>query len=357
MRYSALTRELNDSYATLQRIRWRDSLTTLAAESATDGLAVLAPASADQQELAELEGYLTELEAALEPRDPNVVLAIVYQDFMHGIDPAITTDWRSRSETYLTEHDGVKYCIRIELSKLPERAVSGALEWYRSAAERSRNTEILSSALGACRLYARYGAPGAHVQTWLEAGGAELAARGSAPRGDRAFAYCGPDRRCLEGRKYLFGMSTLGYARPIVLDECLAADAEACGAIFLDPSLASRGTAVERRFATRAGALSISDHTTGFAISEAQYLLGDLEEAFGADAFGRFWRSEEPVVEAFESAFGTDPGTWVLSWFESVVGVDPPGPHLARSATFGTFLALSLFAALTAAVNRRRRVA
>jgi len=87
----------------------------------------------------------------------------------------------------------------------------------------------------------------------------------------------------------------------------------------------------------------------------ATYLLGDLEREYGAERFGRFWRSQDDVAEAFATAFGRPIGDWTAAWVAAHLGTVIPGPALPRQASFGTVLAL-LLGALAAGAWQRRRV-
>lgn len=343
LRHSALLRDLSDSHATLKRIRWMDSLSARIVASAEEQPVVLAPATVDPAQLAELRDLMAARAHDLERRDPQIVLGYVFQPLDHGGDPSIRTDERGRIETYVGRRDGIDYCLRIDVTRGPALSVRRALEDLR---DRSR----AAPTLGTCRLYAKYGLPGEPVRRWLEHGATAYARR------DVAQTASEPATPWF-GRRYIFGSYLFGRAGSLTVDQCLAGREDACAAIFLDPGLAELSITRDREQARRAAALSVRDDARILS-GEGMFLLSDLERAFGPEAFARFWTSDADVESAFRDAFGVEVGAWMLSWADATLGVDLPGPQLAGSgSTLPVVLTLALFALVAIARVRKHTVA
>ena len=153
------------------------------------------------------------------------------------------------------------------------------------------------------------------------------------------------------------GIRAFGGLDALESEHCLSGDPEACAAIVLNPDLADKGGAEQRRITRRSPAFVVGPvRSVMFAGYEHQFLLSDLEREFGPEVFGRFWRSEEGVRDAFETAFGEDLGEWVVRWIDLGVGIEHAKPAPTLSATFGSLLLISLMTGLATYVHRRRRV-
>ena len=83
------------------------------------------------------------------------------------------------------------------------------------------------------------------------------------------------------------------------------------------------------------------------------FLLFALEEEFGTDRFGAFWRSPQEPAEAFHEAFGEPMGAWVMRWLRSYMDPTPRGPGVPAQATLFSLLALGLLAGVAVRYGRR----
>jgi hypothetical protein len=335
LRHQALASELNDVRALFDRTRRAMTLPELAVASATDGVAAVAPDA-----VAALERVLRAEVEGLTVRDPAVVIAYAYDTLATAY-----LDLRARAETYAGVVDGTAYCLQV-VTVRPELLGSFLADDVIGRPPRQTDVRSLTrSRLGACRFYASYGAAGTHIQAWL-AGGAAAFAR--SPRGNVSDRY----RSTLPRRSFL-AIHLAGNEPGLVTEHCWSGDGESCVAAFLDPDLVDPSGSSQRRAARRAPALATG---TEYGDPFSTTLLADLEFEFGADAFRRFWTSEDEVRRAFEAAFGVDLGDWLLSWVDREQGLEPATPAPTRSAAFGGLLLVSMATGLAGVLQRRRRV-
>lgn len=342
IRFEALQAEARTTGDVLFRMMWADSLSSLTLEEADEGVAVLSPgdgeAVADQRSrlAARIRGQINRREG----EGRRMVFGYVLQPHSHRqSDGAYSA--RERTETYVGTRDGVDYCMQV-------RVVQAAYV-TRTLAMRIAGTDRtlpVTDELGPCRFYLAYGFAGPRIQEWLERGGAEFAAEEGVEAG------AGERRLGPPGRRWLLGASVLRGEGALGLSRCLAGLPSACGALFQAPDdlflTAHQREVVRRSPVTSLGAAS----GYGRTLLDGEYVLADLEDEFGREAFADFWTSEEDVGDAFEAAFGVDAGSWMVRWLDREMGVDPPGPGLSRSASTGAVL--TIMALLGVAYWRRR---
>lgn len=348
IRYNALLKDFRTTHSTLQRMRWADSLSTLVVRTAEGGAVVAAPAASGitGEQIDELHRGVVEELSGLEQRALRMVFGYVFQLREHGREwPSIRFDDRGRTETYVGTEDGVDHCYRVRVNDegTLELAVADDLRSYRS-------TRLDHTTLGMCRPFLQYGLAGTHIQEWLESGALEFAL-GRDKRTNitewRTFA------SAYRGRRGPFGLSMFGSRDDIALDRCAAGFADDCAGIFLRPGDHDFLTATESQEARLSPAISIRQRIWSFR-GEGRFLLFDLEEEFGQDAFRDFWTSELQVADAFEAAFGVELEVWLVSWVGRVLRIDKPGPGLTRAATFGGILTMVLFTGIAHARTRKR---
>lgn len=339
--YRTLAADLRWSSAALRRHSWSDSLSSLAASS-EERLFVSAPSGQGitQAQLDAIESRMRVGTREVTRRDAELVIGFVLQSPNHGEPAGHPWNMRDRRETYAGLRNGTPFCLQVQTLGLDQMAKVVTSELDGTDPER-----VLRDPLAACRLYAQYGLPGIGVERWLASGGLAFAADHGAPR---------PVDSVVRGTRGLFGIAS-GTRRPLQVDHCLAGDVEVCEAIVLAPHLAS-SFADERQIATRSPRAALGEAQRPFLLFEERYMLADLEAEFGPEAFERFWESETDVAVAFQEAFGTEIGAWVVTWIESVAGIDSVGPGPPRSATLSTLLTITLLAGLSAGIQRRRRV-
>ncbi len=349
LRYLELWTEVTHAHGILQARRWSDSLSALTLRTAENGLALGTPTleRVTPEGRAEWRQLHAAQLAALQPRDPDMLVGFFFQPVRHGsLEGVPTFATGSRRQTYVGVREGSSYCLQVE--PLPP----GSAEFYR--VDNADLRSPLGTDLGACRLYAKYGRPGPEVNAWLETGGLGLAYDASVT----------PPTNTLLGPKATLPLSfgrNRPYSEHVVVARCLAEDRTACRQAVLDPQVLAARSSADRGDPAWLAANTPISHVadphgamTSFRQRSAS-MLADVEAEFGSEAFARFWRSSEPVPEAFQEAFGVELGDWVLGWADREIGRFRAGPA-PRAATVGwsllTLMLLSGFAGLKQVARR-----
>jgi hypothetical protein len=353
-RAEALNEDIERAHRAIMHLRWSDSLSALTVGTAVDGLVVGFPenredlaadgahqASVDlsEEKKEELRRRVRDEVAALTPR-ADVSFGYYLQPLDHGAVEGFKVRTWGQS-TYVGAREEGAYCIQVYADQhLRDVDVGRPVTAF---------SEGRTNAAGACRPYLKYGMPGRHVGEWMARGASDFALA-PAPPADPSFSAYRPVRRTF------FGLNFFGFrAQSVEVDRCLAGIPEGC----LE-TVTSERTLMGRNglepYATDAVLLEgIRSWFSPFG-NRDDYLLADLEAAFGPERFQRFWSSEQELPEAFRAAFGVELGEWVVSWVGGGMETTPPGPGLSKSAALGSMLAVSLMAALAGAWARKRRV-
>ena len=341
-RYRRVNQEVDRARRGLVARRWADSLSSRAMRDAVDGLALGLPErnQVTEEGLDEWRRSLSDQLDTLSRRAEGTVIGFYYQSLNEDREGGARAP--ALRATFAGTHDGTAYCLRVT----PDADVFDA-----------DLRRLAQSGLRACRLYAKYGMPGPQIQRWIRAGNAGFATRsypGEAEREDNRYG----QYRLFPIEAPVFGMNRYLYGVPALNTvRCVARRADACAEAFTNHGAdrAARSPAAADDLATAADE-ELLDFRSGF-VYEDQYLLADLEREFGEDAFARFWRSQEPVPDAFEAAFGTGVGEWVLNWVEAEIGFDDAGPALPSGTFLPTLLTFMALAAGASLAQVRRRVA
>jgi hypothetical protein len=82
-----------------------------------------------------------------------------------------------------------------------------------------------------------------------------------------------------------------------------------------------------------------------------------MVRTLGKDRFAAFWRSSEPVADAFRTASNQSLDAWVHDWAVRTYGPLAVGPGLYGSEILFGLLTLLVAVSATAAIARGRRVA
>jgi hypothetical protein len=237
--------------------------------------------------------------------------------------------WQSYSGTSIVSRPGGVGCVALVPSG---EAADGAIAVGSAGWEGGR----LIHALAPCLLLARFGAPGSGVGAWLTATRYEAAGSSAwldQPRGfidgyrhapwatwrqeDRAEGRT--QESILLGSAARWAGQTLG--PPYQLGgqglRCLTGDAASCHAAVLDPSarIAAETKALP-------GDLTYSEsmvrNAEGFALLDPRlpgnWWLSDLIRDQGPEKFASFWKSDQALDAAFQSAFGETLGAWTQRW-------------------------------------------
>lgn len=343
IRLEALEDELTTSSRILARLQWSDSLSAEITTPGAGDAQVIYPADIGLTP-GQVERFERLVDADVDrlAPTPRMRFAMVWQDPDAGHHPAAPRRAYNRTEYLTGSRDGQPYCMAVNLvheRRMP-RQVMG--HFTRSSTVGSR-----TSTLGLCTWHLRYGMPSATIERWLSAGAGHFGLE----HGPVADVPTYPDR-------WVFGIRWR--QQPLAVQQCLARRTEGCATAFLRPeTTANLGVRDRSRRVVAESPVVWADHDgTGFhGLTEYDpYLLHDLEDDFGTEAFQRFWSSELEVGDAFEDAFGVDAGTWVAEWVERKRGTDPAGPELVRATTAGSTLTFVLFLLWAVRLQRRRTV-
>jgi hypothetical protein len=340
-RLHALRQEIRVANDAAKRFDWAEEYTAYLFEHAVDGLALRREGSMTDSAVARYRALLTDQLEPLPSRAPGVVAGAFWVGLETGGHPDIRPYSNEADlEYYMGVENDQPYCFTIK----PQRSIGNRdLVQYRSGWGWSTRGNGLST----CRLVVQHGLPGARVAEWLADG---AIAFGHGVRGD---VDLGDQWR--SNRRGLFGIS-YRYAnqRPEV-ERCMARVAASCLEQFLSP----RGERVElsgKRQVAEISPLLVAHQSSTFSIP-GNLLFDDLQTEFGADAFHAFWTSDQDITSAFETAFGVDVQTWIMTWVDANFSVMRRGPALTKSARFGGLLGIMLFGMLAGLIHRRRKVA
>lgn len=298
-----------------------------------------------------VEGELSRIGAAR----PAAALGVFEVDRRTGVDaaslglePRFTELYNaSHSEWYAGVEAGRPWCIALRVTGLEVRD-DPSRDWRGSNPEHS-------NILGPCAFYARFGAPGRGLEEWLAATGGAFALR-------RAESFDLPMPNVLP-RPGLFGTfrySVAGAERIASVAACARGRIEACDALVTGRDRRDEGPGLLqlRRegiplVAARLGGISGNPFS-----ATGEQLLARIEREFGPIAFERFWRSDRPVAEAFEAAFGLPLGEWVRDWARELFPNEGTEAAVApRRGVVGLLLVwLALAAAYAVAKARSRTV-
>ena len=201
------------------------------------------------------------------------------------------------------------------------------------------------SALGPCRFWARYGAPGPAIAGALPEFGVFLGAARPAPVDDQPF------------RRRLFGVRQWDApsAPHVVAQACAAGRMDACERT-LDPSTWMRSAFgfVQRGVDDPAiGVRARWDRQLGPPAS----FVAELERALGPESFAEFWRAGGEPGSALENATGVPAPQWMHGWIVARFGAEPRGPRVPPGTLLLTLLPVAALAAASLVVAARRRVA
>jgi hypothetical protein len=345
VRAASLAEDAAHTSALIRRMRWMDSLPALALATARDGLAVGGdPRLVTPEQLDTIRGLLRdELSTVRRASEPPVVGYYVQLPNFAGEVNDYYVDVRTRTELFAGRVGGTPYCLLLDVRGVPLKGAT--LDAWRDA-EGTRHSDLLHT----CRLVAAYGLPGPEVRAWLARGGFRYAERSGATAGLMPDA-AAPFRDIL-GRR-----GVVGGWRSLTPDRCVAGQRDACADLFLERTDAEidpfDGTSLAQDFPLSLGA-TLAPPRAPALTDAARYLLSDLEREHGAEAFRRFWTSDQDVAAAFAQAFGEPVDAWTVRWVATHVGLQRSGPALPHRGWIGMVLLL-LAAAFAGGVWQRRR--
>lgn len=324
-----------------RRVVWTDSLLPLVTAPTAPEVDVLYLADESLPE-AQKARYLERVESEVRALEPSgdVRFALVLLDRSLGVRSDMGPGVIERAEYFAGEEHGQKYCmlVRPVESRRIVRTVAQEL------ARTDRATPV-SNSIGLCALYVRHGMPGSNIQQWISGGAATLGQeRGYDDRTDLRIP-----ARSFFGRRW--------GNRPFHLDRCIARDASSCAEAFQIPRGLNEIAGRNVEIVAKSHAVWIGSWSSYQSIAaDDAFMLADLEEEFGRDAFTAFWTSDAEVLPAFQDAFGLSAGEWVVSWISERYEVEGRGATLNRAATSGSVLMILLMLLFAFSHQRRRTV-
>ncbi len=350
--FEAVNKEVRDLARTYQRLVWADSIRGLASGAAQAGVSFLAgtPTWAPAGSSAALtEGIRAQLDSE-GVREPAVTIGALIIDSDYGRHPGTPSGWSSskKFESIVSLDDQLPFCVRVGGDPDQHPRIGITVEDFLWAPPGSRQ---MSNPLGPCLLHAKYGSPGDSIFLWLRAGGYAFA-EGSFPRWVEFRVH--PRTPVVRG----VGFRRVPY---------LSVDGTACaggqrGACIRILRLQASSDDLSYLYDLESGGRSwtspvgygsgVVGSLRNFGGVEAR-LLYDLEEEFGEERFGHFWRSELSFEQAFLAAFREPAEQWLLRWAQERWGEVDVSPRVTMEATFLSFLTIGAFVGL--ALYRRRR--
>jgi hypothetical protein len=257
-------------------------------------------------------------------------------------DPGARTPGRVRlrfGRIFAGTDDGLTFCMRVNPVTSGTRDSTAIV----LGTPEGRRTEWVRD-FGLCAWVVRYGLPGDDLSAWLKRYGGAVAREWNPPS---------PTRQDLDQLRLRFGGAYRDAGDP-----CRLGRPDACREVFAPDGGRITGAP---RIGDAPGdgpwRLAASEAWGDWLLPNGVFdgaLLAELEREFGVQAFQRFWTSDLSMAEAFEDAFGVDPGTWYAARTQPHwAGVlSEPGP---RMGTVVTTLALLLLALWWSTVTSRRR--
>lgn len=250
---------------------------------------------------------------------------------------------------YVLPTDSARRCIVVASVRLPNN--------HRSYMAELRSVVTRERLLGPCAYFESFGVPGNEIARWLARRGWQFAQRSPWPTPARPWLDGQPDEAYRERIDLDFVMGTAGRA-------CAGGKGDACLAALLEPQpMLSQRTPVR----ARAGIVSTGffnpfahgDNawlTRSWPLGSREWtLLSDMVRSIGAEQFERFWTSDLPPAQAFQTATGTPLAGWMREWIETTYHPQPTGPALAGSAAGSGALLLVVTIGFAVLAARRRQ--
>lgn len=365
--WAELDAELKKEAWTYQHIQWRDSLVAelRVAESSGHTIVLGTPAGTADSLKARLERAVDLHLRLLGAEDPAMPLGVFFIPRTQFLPPDLSAQYGSRGgsrEYYVSRGEEDPYCI-IGVpyqddfdGNLPSWSTEPLTRKIRNFADLPADEGDPVRTLGLCRHFAQHGAPGRGIYSWLEEGAFRFS--NGIPDG-ALFLYFPADRPS----RGPFGALTF-LSRPLTPKglACLQGVPDACLEAVLEPELIGNPTETANRYVPELRSFvaesPVDFHQTPWSIQYQfgpfeTYLFSALEEEFGSDRFGRFWRSQEGPEVAFREAFGQPMDEWVMAWIRGYLWTAPRGPGVPFQATILTFLTLGILAGGAIRMARR----
>ena len=250
--------------------------------------------------------------------------------------------WRPSFYYYLPASLDDRACVTVVRLGRPTSEENGEFPWRLGDGERA-------ALFGPCAFYAIFGKSGRTLAQWLDS-----------PSGFIALSFDTavspvPVReerdRTLDLSNWVPGSWQQYRAHDLDIPACLVGRTDRC-------SYLVSGPASPLRFVLPAD-VPVLEGVRTYAYAAGSYesfLLSDLLAEKGRDAFAVFWQSNEPLEQAFATAFGEPLGEFVHRWIQSYVLPLPRGWRLPASSIFISVVLLVGLVVAGAAHATTRRV-
>jgi hypothetical protein len=340
----------------LRLLRIRDSVMHEAATRHAGSLSVLISSSYGEALGPQIESLIRArwAEAGSPTGIPVVIAAVLDSSTVVDGAPRRRQSWTPSITAFLPDSSHGTACISILRVSTPPDAKSP-----RTFRRNLMAPQTIGGLVGPCLYYAAFGAPGARVARWLGDGSWRAAQvtdwRSPPPPAAPRFAGNTPslqNRSSFAAYDARYGTSIPGLA-------CLAGEEGRCAQAVLPSRRGDTDSAWRQRIVSSTGAndavfnLPRARNTIGPADG---WLLSEMVRTLGKDRFASFWRSSEPVPDAFHAAANQSLDTWVHDWAVRMYGPLPAGPGLDASDVVYGVLLLFAGALVATAVSRGRRV-
>lgn len=373
-RFLELEKDLEMENWLYQRIFRRDSLVSELVENTGPEKTLflgIPEATPDSAKALLYEAVRLQL-ADLGVEQPVVPTGIFLLPSSEGIHPGFSHysgGLQLRTEYYVSRPGEAPFCIQAvpfsDRSRMRRTVIPvGATPKMRTAqliqalyksysfAQIPSNPRAHLNTFGLCRYYARHGQPGPEIMEWLKAGASSLAEDVLPVDHQRDYGQ-GPIRGPFGKRRGSFLRAT-----PSTL-KCLDGASEECLALITRfyPRLVYSG-AIRWNLGDLL-ADSPVDFIKNLSVFEGGLMGLDriffvtLEEEFGPERFGTFWRSELEPTAAFEEAFAQPLDLWVMEWLRRYRDPSRRGPGVPVQSTLFSLLALGLLAGGAVRMGRR----
>lgn len=348
-RASALSDDAARANAMLQRLR-------IAAEvipATLAGTGEVVFSAAEGSDPADVERARGEALAEAAALPGGVALGAFYVSWRDHGHPGAPSSYIGDVEYYYGERDGRAYCAAVH--PVWRRRTGEPFSLYGVTYDRT-------TALGLCALVARHGLPGPAGQAWIDGGGSAMTTA-SVPSDPASYTFSTRLGRSFE-RVGPLGLPQAGPLaggfRTTPVERCLSGRADGCAAVLMRPSnpWASRFWRYGAEWAPLFAATPLSAVQEQSIFEPAdRHVAADLVAEFGADRFRQWWTADGDPAQAFEEAFGVDPGEWYLARISQLVTIRAAGPGVTPNGLAGTVLLLALGGVVAGAWARSRRVA
>jgi len=340
----------------LRLLRIRDSVMHEAATQHAGSLSVLISPSYGDALARQIDTLVRRrwAEAGAPTGIPVVIAAVVDSSTIVDGAPRRRPSWTPSISAFLPDTSRSAACVSIlRVASIPNATSPRTFRRNLIA------PQTIGGLVGPCLYYAAFGSPGPQVAHWLGDGNWRAAQvtdwhTAPPPAAPRFIPYTPSvnDRGSSAAYDARVGTSTAGLA-------CLAGEQMRCAQAVLPPSRPNTDSVWRQRVVSTTGA-----NDAVFTLPRGRniigpadgWLLSEMVRTLGKERFTAFWRSSEPVPDAFRAASNQSLDSWVHAWAVRMYGPLPIGPGLGGLDVLYGMLLLLGGIGVALAVARARRV-